>query len=336
MEKPKVSVIIPVYNVEHYLHKCIESVLTQDYKEIEVILVNDGSKDKSGTICDNFAKEDNRVRVFHKENGGVSAARNFGIEKAKGHYLCFIDSDDWLENGFFFNFGLHRKTDEDILVQGYNRVRSGELIGEAGFQRDLSDFSQFFIYAEKNDLLNSPCFKLFKRSIIIQKNIQFNTDFSLGEDHIFSLEYILHCETFKVSSFRGYNYRMGGNADSLTTRLVDIDSFKKYISMTHYIRMNIGKKFNFGTKEITELKRETNKWVIFLCHKLLDSRRNLSPSILIQEFKDIKGMFILHLGLPKRGVKANAYNYVFCKIMTSTLINDLVKLKVLKKLISSI
>ena len=90
----KISVIVPVYKVEKYVGECINSILAQSFKDFELILVDDGSPDKSGEICDSYAKKDNRIKVFHKKNGGVSSARNFGIDKAVGEWLCFIDSDD--------------------------------------------------------------------------------------------------------------------------------------------------------------------------------------------------------------------------------------------------
>ena len=92
-----ISVLIPVFNVERYLSRCIESVIKQTYKNIEIILIDDGSKDKSGKICDKYAKKDDRIRVIHKENEGVSVARNLGMDSANGEYIIFVDSDDWIE-----------------------------------------------------------------------------------------------------------------------------------------------------------------------------------------------------------------------------------------------
>ena len=92
-----ISIIVPIYNVELYLEKCIESIINQTYKDIEVILINDGSTDKSGIICDKYAKIDDRIIVLHKENGGVSSARNKGLDIAKGDYIAFVDPDDYIE-----------------------------------------------------------------------------------------------------------------------------------------------------------------------------------------------------------------------------------------------
>ena len=93
----KVSIIVPVYNVDKFLHKCVDSILAQTLTDFELLLVDDGSKDNSGLICDKYAAKDSRVRVFHKENGGVSSARNLGLENAQGDWIIFIDSDDWIE-----------------------------------------------------------------------------------------------------------------------------------------------------------------------------------------------------------------------------------------------
>ena len=100
MNTPKISVIVPVYNVEQYLPRCIESILAQTYNDFELLLINDGSSDNSGNICDEYAKNNSRVRVFHKENGGVSSARNMGLDNAQGEYVVFVDSDDFIRNKY--------------------------------------------------------------------------------------------------------------------------------------------------------------------------------------------------------------------------------------------
>src|SRR4051812_34034895 len=98
---PKISIIVPVFNVEKYIHDCLESILNQSFIDFELILVNDGSSDRSGVICDEYSKKDNRITVIHKENGGQSTARNRGIDLAKGDYIGFIDSDDWIDHDMY-------------------------------------------------------------------------------------------------------------------------------------------------------------------------------------------------------------------------------------------
>lgn len=113
-----ISIIVPIYNVEKYIFKCVDSIINQTYKNIEIILVDDGSTDNSGTICDEYEKKDNRIKVIHKKNGGLSDARNVGIDKAKGDYLVFVDSDDWVSDKmieYLYNNACKYKAD---IVQG--------------------------------------------------------------------------------------------------------------------------------------------------------------------------------------------------------------------------
>ena len=113
---PKISVIIPVYNAEKYLRRCVDSILAQIFTDFELLLIDDGSKDKSGVICDEYAKKDNRVKVFHKENGGVSSARNLGLDNARGEWIGFIDSDDMVKPEYLD--GLIRYQSRSSLVVG--------------------------------------------------------------------------------------------------------------------------------------------------------------------------------------------------------------------------
>lgn len=115
---PKISVIIPVYNVEKYLNRCLDSVIKQSYQNLEIILVDDGSTDNSSKICDEYAQKDKRIVVLHKENGGLSDARNKGIDICTGNYISFIDSDDWLENGFY-EYVYQNLENNDLLIFNY-------------------------------------------------------------------------------------------------------------------------------------------------------------------------------------------------------------------------
>ena len=116
-----ISIIVPVYNTEKYLDRCIQSILSQTYTDFELLLINDGSTDSSGAICDKYAEQDSRVRVFHKENGGVSSARNVGLDNAKGEWVTFCDSDDWVENCWLDTF-VENSENTDLVVQGFNNV----------------------------------------------------------------------------------------------------------------------------------------------------------------------------------------------------------------------
>jgi len=139
----EISIIIPVYNSEKYLKECIDSILSQTFLDFELVLVNDGSTDSSGKICDEYALKDSRVRVFHKENGGVSAARNTGIKAAKGKYVTFVDADDKVKPSFLMDFNS-LELEADFYVQGYiewvapDKFNSVYIIDESAFSRDLN------------------------------------------------------------------------------------------------------------------------------------------------------------------------------------------------------
>lgn len=168
----KISVIVPVYNVEKYLKKCVNSILEQTYQNIEVILVDDGSTDKSGLLCDEMRETDNRIRVIHKENGGLSSARNAGIEKAEGDYLGFIDSDDYIERDMFETLiKAIKRTEKDIACCG----RIVDIFGEySNVEFALNHETEYstveaireVLLLEKIDV--SACDKLYKRELFNQ------------------------------------------------------------------------------------------------------------------------------------------------------------------------
>ena len=116
--QPKVSIIVPIYNVEKYIHKCIDSILSQTFTDFELILVDDGSPDKCGEICEQYALKDNRIKVVHKENGGLSDARNAGIDVASGKYIYFIDSDDWISPNSIISLLNFAEDNQCEIVQG--------------------------------------------------------------------------------------------------------------------------------------------------------------------------------------------------------------------------
>lgn len=129
INKKKLSIIIPVFNVEEYLPKCIESVVNQTYDNLEILLINDGSTDNSGVICDNFAHKDERVKVVHKENGGLSAARNLGLSLATGHYIAFLDSDDYIDSEMYETLvDALENADADIAACGFKEIYQNKTI----------------------------------------------------------------------------------------------------------------------------------------------------------------------------------------------------------------
>ena len=145
----KISIIVPVYNTEKYLSKCLNSLIKQTYKDIEIIVVNDGSKDKSLEIAKKIAKQDNRIKVFNKENGGLSSARNFGIEKASGEYIGFVDSDDYIkENMFEILYNMIKEANAKIAICGWYLVEDNQIISinfEDADYEELQDRKKLYV-----------------------------------------------------------------------------------------------------------------------------------------------------------------------------------------------
>ena len=126
--KPLLSVIVPIYNVEEYLEKCLDSIINQTYKNLEIILVDDGSPDKCPQICDEYAKKDDRIVVIHKENGGVSSARNLGLDIAKGEFITFVDSDDWIDETMYEKMMLKQAEENlDLVFTRYKTIKNGSI-----------------------------------------------------------------------------------------------------------------------------------------------------------------------------------------------------------------
>ena len=225
--EPRVSIIVPVYKAEAYLHRCIDSIIVQTFTNWELLLVDDGSPDRSGVICDEYAGKDERIKVFHKENGGVSSARNLGIDKAVGDWLCFIDSDDTIQPTYLDDFELD-KIKSDIYIQGYVKIKKGKVVDKRSFANcKETDFLAILAYSEENYIINSPWIKLYKRSIVVDNDIRFDINTSYGEDHLFTLSYILFANSAHYSMGTGYIYRVS-EGESLTQRIVPYNEITYY------------------------------------------------------------------------------------------------------------
>ena len=215
---PSISIIVPVYRAEKVLHYCIDSILNQKFTDFELILVDDGSPDNSGNICDEYAEKDKRVKVIHKQNGGVSSARNAGIEVAQGEYICFVDSDDYLEKDYLEILIETKKKFPDYdsvwcgfqTVEDYNGKNNKVVIAENNTKFSCYSLEDIMLLHEKW-LEASPCNKLFDKGIIINNKIKFPDDLSLGEDLLFNFEY-LDCSEGKIVVINKplYNYIRDG------------------------------------------------------------------------------------------------------------------------------
>lgn len=222
MYHPTISIIIPVYNAEQYLNRCIDSILSQSYQFKELILIDDGSQDKSGDICDSYAMNDDRIRVFHNSNMGVSATRNFGLDKATGDYVSFLDSDDWIEPDYYRDFFGNDDFMYDIYFQNYichKEDGTTEIRPLNSFSVQNGDIGEAILYLKKEVKFGWAWIKLFKHSIISQYAIRFDESITLREDELFALQYCRHVNSLCIRSDANYHYYIYGN--SLTRRFRD-------------------------------------------------------------------------------------------------------------------
>lgn len=249
--EPFLSVIVPVYKVEAYLHECVDSILRQTFHDMEIILVDDGSPDSCPKICDEYAEKDSRIRVIHQKNGGTVRARNAGINVAKGKYITFVDSDDWIEAEMYQTmYDLVKEHEADILITDYYYNCNGHVVKyenhiEAGFyegekllemQKRMiysGEFYQFGIYPV---LWN----KWYKREILIENMICIDQQISWGEDMAWTYPSILDASKiyiYKEQCFYHYRYR----ADAMT-KASDPYYFSKFRHLYEYMDMCLYKK----------------------------------------------------------------------------------------------
>lgn len=205
----EISVIIPVYNVEKQIERCIDSVLAQSYGEFEIILVDDGSTDLSGEICDSYAQKDSRIKVIHKNNGGVSSARNLGISHAKGEYIHFIDGDDWIDSGLFHDiYEQIEGSRADIIFFGFKyEDEDGNLIKVKKLDKTVSssnNLEKYTIQLYKNDLYGYTWCKWYRRDVIKENNIFFDEKISYCEDEKFTCEYYKYVKKLIIYSNNTY------------------------------------------------------------------------------------------------------------------------------------
>lgn len=235
MNSPMVSVIVPVYNSEKYLSRCIESILNQTYDNIELILINDGSNDQSGKICDQYANKYNHIIVIHKKNSGVSDSRNEGIKISSGEYLQFVDSDDYIdENMIELLIRAIKQDDSDLIICGYKRKGSIMGITEISFNQSrtfsYNQFIKIFDNLYLKYLINPPWNKLYKAKIIKDNRIYFDSYFDLGEDLLFNIEVIKKSNIFSIDSSCPYCYiQYQGNSSLATKGRADIYIIQKLL-----------------------------------------------------------------------------------------------------------
>lgn len=213
------SVIIPVYNAAPYLRRCLDSVLKQNFRDYEVIIVDDGSTDDSLQICEEYSLKDARFSVFHKANGGVSCARNYGLERAHGELVCWIDADDFANPNYLSDLLDAYTFDTDLVIESLIRKSATEESQVSGVAPGVYDLSN---PSDQNSFFASICIdhlgvsvsKLFKLSIIRKYGIQYSADIRLAEDLDFLFRYLVHCRKVVVCEHANYYYMLRAGSES--------------------------------------------------------------------------------------------------------------------------
>ncbi|MGL5049705.1 MAG: glycosyltransferase [Fusobacteriaceae bacterium] len=312
---PKISVIVPVYNVEKYLKRCLDSILNSELEDIELILINDGSTDSSGMICDDYLKIDKRVKVIHKNNARVSAARNDGLKIAKGEYISFIDSDDWIEREMYMDmYEKSKKLNLDFIMCDYTKrgkeqeYTVSQVIEEGYYDKKAIEEKLFksLIMFESIDfpvtISNWCC--IFNRNFLKKNNLYYNEDIHYCEDSIFGSKVMYNAQNFyylknkfyynyfynPVSTTSRYNEKKWDSFLEINLKLEEYFENSKF-DFSRQIKINM---LYFTFNMLTEIGKSNESFLkkYFYCKKIMN---NLRVKKLFKNFKIPKTYFGLRV-----------------------------------------
>lgn len=312
----KVSLIIPVYNSEKYIEKCLDSVLSQTYKNIEILVINDGSKDNSIDIIKKYAKKDKRIVVIDKENEGVSKTRNLGITKASGEYIMFIDNDDFIDKDYVESY-IKEADNYDIIVGSYKRI---DINDKTLFKYNLNESSDWSKY-----VVLAPWAKLYKREFLLNNNIEF-LNYGIGEDVYFNL--LCYSKTNKIKLVNNFKYNWFYNNESVSNtkqrglneavnitillnkliKIVDLnDEYNKYFfeRYIYWYLLFSGKQANR-----IEFIKQYNNYINWLNENKISS--NIKPIFLKGEPFKIKMVVVIFRMIRKLNL-INLFSKIYCK-----------------------
>jgi glycosyltransferase involved in cell wall biosynthesis len=283
---PTISVIVPVYNVEQYLCKCLDSILDQTFTDFELLLIDDGSPDKSGQICDEYAQKDSRIRVFHKENGGASSARNLGLDNALGEWITFVDSDDWLSEDFF-NKMLYKAIEQNvdaIFCNCFFVYQNGDCIRNSIHKKNKIE--------NGNKILNKLLIRRGVRYEIWGKIIKakfvscrFNENVKIGEDLLYLIELFYNYDLKTAIITDTLYYYRQVNTSMMNNNNLTIYNRKLLIEYLHFVELSPDVK-----------KKNYKRHLIFIFKTILVIMRidffvNKTKSFLKKNSKKIKDIF---------------------------------------------
>ena len=308
-----ISVIIPVYNIEKYLNRCIESIVAQTYTNIEIIIVDDGSTDDCPNICDYLKKKDSRIKVIHKINGGLSSARNAGMDIAKGKYIIFIDGDDTIDTEMFYEMiNMSINNNVDVVMCDYIRVNSEGILEK--HTEDISSGLYLKEDIEKNifdKLIMRECIDygpllsvwicMYKLDFLKKYNIMFDSEIKWSEDNMFSAIVGYNLSSFYYMKGK-YFYNYFRNDNSITTSYKK-DSWKVYELMNKKI------KNSFDTNKDYDFSRQIQLHMIYYALNCIGNINKFEPNF-EEKYKRVKAIIDSeHLREIIKGFKINQENY---------------------------
>lgn len=263
----KISIIVPVYNAEESIEKCITSIIQQSYKNFELLLINDGSKDNSIKILNKYKKKYDNIRVIDKKNEGVSKTRNLGITKASGDYIMFIDNDDYIDYDYLERFINELDNDYDVIIGGYKRTSDNKIIYKQTLKN--TEWSKYIVMA--------PWSKLYKKEFIQMNKIEFK-DYGIGEDVFFNLNIYSKRPKIKIIEYSGYNWYFNNNSVSNTLQ----KGLNKNIEITKLMSEIVDNNYNSIDNYFEYFVYRYFIWY------LLYSGRNANKEDFIEEYFKIK------------------------------------------------
>lgn len=293
-----VSVIVPVYNAGRYLRRCVDSILAQTYTKIEVILVDDGSKDESGDIAEAYASADSRVRTFHKKNGGASSARNLGILEARGEWIVFVDSDDYVGEHYVEELVCCMESG-DLVIQGLTKVADDRVVDRLEFDEWICPRNEIKVLLNSKTFFDRgfPVAKAFDRRIIERHAISFKENIHYSEDLIFMLEYIRYVS--KIRFIKGSNYFYQVNVSTLSQRYNSFESeyglYEEFDSLTKKIARELGTEQSDTAKGLSALMLMRSVYAMYVNNEYEKQERLLKVRKLRTEHK----LFIKNYYAPK-------------------------------------
>jgi len=279
MESPELSIIVPVYNAEKYLRKCIDSILAQTFTNFECIIVDDGSTDSSSDICEHYSQADTRIIVVHQENSGVSAARNKGIEIARGKFIGIVDSDDYIQINMYENLiAATNEVNIDVVCCGYTENIKPYTISNEDFIFSNSKAIEIIHYLEMRQAFGMVWNKIYKKTILDTYKIKSPVSIKFGDDMLFNLQYFKYVKTAYISSNRFYYY-LHDNQNAVTKgKLTFAEANFRFENVsTMFLQIDDNSKSVF----YSELLAKDFKYTIALFLRLYAEKKGIEERLVI-------------------------------------------------------